>query len=422
MKKQLLLIFLCYCFCNSSQAQFLVENFDYPVGDSLTPPQHDWVSVSGFGVNTLKVTNNGLSFTGYPGSGVGNAVSMTTSGNDIGRDFQATNTGSVYFSMMINLSAAQSGGDYFASIGSGTTTFFVRVFAKSSANGFQLGVNKSSVGTPVYTTTEYSFNTTYVIVGKYTFNTASTTDDVVSLYVLTPASGVVAAEPTTPDVGPVSVSTQTDAGTLSRIFLRQGSATLAATLTVDGIKVGDSWISSVLPLQLTGFAASVVNNAAVLKWTSSNERNVQGFYVEKSSNGTDFTRLAWVAARNAAGNNAYSLNDPLLAGISYYRLKMLDKDGAYTYSKVLVLNNRQVKGLSVYPNPVAGGNSMVSHGKAAAGATLQLVDLSGRIVAVYKVQEEATQTSLELAGLAKGQYTLVYRNNGSSVSTQITRN
>jgi hypothetical protein len=43
-------------------------------------------------------------------------------------------------------------------------------------------------------------------------------------------------------------------------------------------------------------------------------------------------------------------------------------------------------------------------------------------VAVYKVQEEATQTSLELAGLAKGQYTLVYRNNGSSVSTQITRN
>ncbi|HMW67448.1 MAG TPA: fibronectin type III domain-containing protein, partial [Chitinophagaceae bacterium] len=226
-----LLVFCAFVF--TTKAQLLTENFSYTVGQAITA--NGWTAHSAAGTNAITVTAPGLSYTGHPGSGVGNAVTMTTSGEDDNRTFTSTNSGSVYFSFLVNLSAVQ-GGDYFIGVLQNTSIFPVRVYAKTDgAGGFYFGASKGN-STAAYETNVRSLNTTYLVVAKYTYNTGTTTDDVVDLWV-NPALGGTETTATIPNI----TGTSLDATSISAIYLRQGSAASAATPQVDAILVGTTW-------------------------------------------------------------------------------------------------------------------------------------------------------------------------------------
>ena len=56
----------------------------------------------------------------------------------------------------------------------------------------------------------------------------------------------------------------------------------------------------------------------------------------------------------ATGSSKYSLNHATpVKGLNYYRLKMRDKDGSFTYSAVRVVNLGQGMTVKLYPNPVS---------------------------------------------------------------------
>ena len=59
----------------------VTEDFNYAPGTLLTATGN-WAAHSGAGTNAIAVTSSGLSYPGYLGSGIGNAASMTTSGED----------------------------------------------------------------------------------------------------------------------------------------------------------------------------------------------------------------------------------------------------------------------------------------------------------------------------------------------------
>lgn len=232
MKKFFTLLVFC-AFVFTTKAQLLTENFSYTVGQAITA--NGWTAHSAAGTNAITVTAPGLSYTGHPGSGVGNAVTMTTSGEDDNRTFTSTNSGSVYFSFLVNLSAVQ-GGDYFIGVLQNTSIFPVRVYAKTDgAGGFYFGASKGN-STAAYETNVRSLNTTYLVVAKYTYNTGTTTDDVVDLWV-NPALGGTETTATIPNI----TGTSLDATSISAIYLRQGSAASAATPQVDAILVGTTW-------------------------------------------------------------------------------------------------------------------------------------------------------------------------------------
>ncbi len=66
-----------------ADAQLLVENFDYAPGTPITA--NGWALQSVAGTNPITVTTTGLTYAGYAGSNIGNAASMTTSGEDDNR-------------------------------------------------------------------------------------------------------------------------------------------------------------------------------------------------------------------------------------------------------------------------------------------------------------------------------------------------
>lgn len=266
MKKFYLLCGILLIITSTGYSQLLTENFSYTAGTAITA--NGWTAHSAGGTNAILVTASGLSYSGHPGSGVGNAVSMTTSGEDDNKAFTSTNSGSVYLSFMINVSASQATGDYFIGLFQNTTTFPLRIYAKTNGAGFSFGVGKSG-GAASYESTVRSFGTVYFIAANYVFNTGTTTDDIVNLWV-NPALG--SAEP----AATLSTGAGTADGTsLAAVYLRQGAAANSPTQVVDAILAGTTW-AQVTPAACAAPATQASNltfsaigtTAMTVNWTN----------------------------------------------------------------------------------------------------------------------------------------------------------
>jgi uncharacterized delta-60 repeat protein len=124
---------------------------------------------------------------------------------------------------------------------------------------------------------------------------------------------------------------------------------------------GDNFIvvkynnDNVLPISQLTFGGVVNDNSVSLNWKTCNESNNQGFYIERSANNTKWNSLGYAPAKgNDNGcNNEYSFIDAAPAkGNNLYRLKQIDKDGKYTYSKTLIINFAERISVKISPNPV----------------------------------------------------------------------
>lgn len=238
------IIGLLIIFFNLSISQSLLfeENFDYPVGTLLT--SQGWNAHNAAGNNPIQVTSPGLAYSNYPPSGIGNAVTListTASAEDVHKNFLEQNSGSVYVAFMVNITDAQETGTYFLHLGPTTisTLFKGRVFVqRDTSNNLAFGVSKTSPTNVAYSAYNYSYNTTYLLVLEYTFNTGSTTDDEVNLWI----------NPIISSTEPPADLTQTDTGldavNLGSIALRQGTPSAGISspgLILDGIRVGTTW-------------------------------------------------------------------------------------------------------------------------------------------------------------------------------------
>jgi len=238
MIRTLLFLTILLPFTLRAQSLLFEENFNYSENTNLT--DYGWANHSGTG-SPIQVISPSLIFSGYPPSGVGNAVAVaggSGSREDVNQQFSEQNTGSVYSAFMVNVSNATTTGSYFFHLGPTSlgTSFRGRVFAKRDAsNNMALGIAKADNAAAMYTTFSLSLNTTYLIIMKYSFNSGSTTDDVVSLWIDPDLSS---PEPT-PDL--TQTDSFEDAENLGTVALRQGSD--GPVLVLDGIRIGSTWES-----------------------------------------------------------------------------------------------------------------------------------------------------------------------------------
>jgi len=411
MKKLLLL--LCFFFLASSQiySQLLVENFDYPAGDSLT--QHGFVAFSGTG-NALFVTSPGLTFPTYAGSGIGNATTLvlsTASSQDAYKAFTTcVDTLSLYASFMVRVDSASLAGDYFVALlpSTSTTLFTGRVYVKQASNGnLAFGLSKiGTAGTIVYSDSIYTKGTTYLLLLKYTFNEGSTTDDAISLFVFSAPPPSIEPAPT---VGPLTGPN--DLVDVCRFALRQGTNTPRAI--VDGIYVERSYNNAVLPVELASFTSTVNRRDVTLNWTTATENNNSGFDIERS-----IVNDEWSMVGNVSGNGTsttphnYTFDDRGLNSGKYnYRLKQIDFNGNFAYYN---LSNEVIIGVPTkfdlsqnYPNPFNPSTKINYDLPFDSKVSIKLFDLSGREVAnlVNEVKTAGYHTiNFNASNLSSGVY------------------
>ncbi len=98
-------------------------------------------------------------------------------------------------------------------------------------------------------------------------------------------------------------------------------------------------VGSVLPVTLLDFNGKLNGDKVGLYWVTTHEVNAENFVVERSIDGQHFTPIGTVKAKGTLDKvENYTLVDPMPAkGANYYRLKMIDKSGGYTYSKIIII-------------------------------------------------------------------------------------
>jgi trimeric autotransporter adhesin len=156
--------------------------------------------------------------------------------------------------------------------------------------------------------------------------------------------------------------------------------------------------SGTLPLQLLTLTGSLQeNNAALLQWTTSNEINTSHFVVERSIDGNNFSYTGIVyTAGNRDTKTSYSFTDVNIgtqpASIIYYRLKIFDNDGKYSYSKIIsIVLNRNIDVL-LFPNPVKQILNIRLVGQETNQVLVQIMDLTGRVI--HSEKSMITQNSM----------------------------
>jgi hypothetical protein len=163
-----------------------------------------------------------------------------------------------------------------------------------------------------------------------------------------------------------------------------------------------------------------------LGWLTASEENSSHFEVERSSDGRNFTTLATV---NAQGNSSspvtYAEADMSpLSATSYYRLRMVDLDGTFSYSKTVAVSSASA-GLQVraYPNPSKGSSVHLSESTGAKLRLMGVTDMSGRAVSCQTSDAGADGLCLSFtSSLAPGFYlaTLASSENGQPLRVKFT--
>ena len=220
----------------TSSPVLLEENFNYVAGTYL----HDngWTAHSGAGTNPPIVGTPGLTYTSYP-SISGNCGETVNNGEDVHRTFINQTTGSVYVSFLINVTSATETGDYVFHLGPNPigTDFKAKFFVgRDATNNVRFGLTKSAnVGTAVdWTGYNYAYDTTYLVVLKYTIVEGAINDIVVG-WINPVFSG---AEPT-PMLSAIVTETDIGSAGVAAVAIRQSNAALTAKF--DGIRVATSW-------------------------------------------------------------------------------------------------------------------------------------------------------------------------------------
>ena len=164
---------------------------------------------------------------------------------------------------------------------------------------------------------------------------------------------------------------------------------------------------STLPVELLAFSASYNNQQTHLKWSSDHEVNFEKYVIERSATGTDFVTVAEKRAAANPGRNHYELVDDLSAvagSVFYYRLKMLDIDGKFTYSSVVLVKKdaKKINGIAINPNPVTSGFTTVRFTSARPTAVdLKVVDISGKVQLQQTMKAVEGNNSLSVNNLDK---------------------
>jgi hypothetical protein len=164
-----------------------------------------------------------------------------------------------------------------------------------------------------------------------------------------------------------------------------------------------SVVAGILPLKLLNFTGKLEGSDKIaLNWQSAQEEGFDKYEIEWCSDGRNWQKISEAPGTNRNAIAEYSYLHTKLSAVNYYRLKMIDIDGKYTYSLVLRIALAAEQTIAVYPNPAKDQVTInVPGGKP---AILQLINNNGDII--MRKDLSVTATLVDINHVPVGVYTV----------------
>lgn len=169
-----------------------------------------------------------------------------------------------------------------------------------------------------------------------------------------------------------------------------------------------------LPVELLSFSAKDAESHIALAWASAAEIDFDGYQLERSEDGRNFDKIAWIdGAGDALTPSTYTYQDKdIVAGRTYYyRLAMQDLDGSVEHSSIEVVQLDAKLVVQSYPKPTRDFLNVHIESDAATTGLVNLVDIHGRVVYEQTVDVEKGANNFVVDGqtLTNGVYFLIIR-------------
>lgn len=156
----------------------------------------------------------------------------------------------------------------------------------------------------------------------------------------------------------------------------------------------------IIPVELIDFQAIAKNKIVDIKWQVAQELNLKNYEIQRSQDGISFETIGFVAAQNKATRKDYAfVDDAPVSNINFYRLKMNEEDGTFSYSKVQSVQFGKAT-VSVFPNPT---HDFIEIKNIESVKTLELFDQNGRLLREFS---NTSNNRLDLRDFPKGVYHL----------------
>ncbi len=167
----------------------------------------------------------------------------------------------------------------------------------------------------------------------------------------------------------------------------------------------------ILPLTLLDFTAELSGKDVLVKWTTTKEINTSYFAIESSSDANNFKKIGTVKAANDLAQTNYQFIDANPAGLAtgkiFYRIRMVDIDGKFGYSKIAYVGLPfEEKSFAIFPTAVKDNLFLMYQSTSITKAGIRILDVSGRQVynQQLNLQQSRNQYNINVTTLPKGTY------------------
>ena len=184
----------------------------------------------------------------------------------------------------------------------------------------------------------------------------------------------------------------------------------------------------IIPVSLVDFRAVKNKNQATLYWNTVSENNNKGFYIERSTDGIQFKTLGLVASKAFNGNSNINLDyqytdAQTLPATNYYRLKQVDADGKYTYSKTLLVRFDKQGSIyinNIYPQPASSELHVSVESGISTKAVLSVTDVNGKMISRSAINVSAGNNiyDVDISSFSKGIYFIKIYDQEKEIATE----
>jgi len=162
--------------------------------------------------------------------------------------------------------------------------------------------------------------------------------------------------------------------------------------------------SVALPIGLLDFEGRLQQQNVALQWTTVSEEGAKSFGIERSYDGVRFENIGYVAAIGTSHSpHRYVFTDTSIArDKNFYRLREIDLDDKFTYSKVIQVNGApQRNPFTVSPSPFTTGLDILFARTPVENINIRLLDMTGRtLLRRYNSPSGQPLLHIDLSGLS----------------------
>ncbi len=157
-----------------------------------------------------------------------------------------------------------------------------------------------------------------------------------------------------------------------------------------------------LPVKLESFTGKLNSDKTVtLQWKVALQQGIQEYIIEESADGVNYSYLGTVPSSNTDNATYNFIDQQVVTGSNYYRLKTVEQDGKIAYSDVIIVNLKSGIKVNVYPNPVTDKLTVQQFG-GMHYTTATLSDGQGKVI--QQVKLTSLSQSISMTTYASGFY------------------